>query len=198
MNPQILEAMIQRVAGLLALALVLLSAGIASGQEPNHYRILVPRSAFSGKNGCPDIVRLKDGRLFLAFREGHHHVNVPTPARDHVERYVYDFFRFKDGHADRPRGSRIMGMWSADEGQTWSSPVELVDNPGADGDCMLSVLKDGTVVMTFFHFTVHESMGNHHPLPMIVTPLWRSGNIMEVLVHTSGDGGSTWSKPMKV
>ena len=71
----------------------------------------------------PDVVRLGDGRLLAAYREG----------ADHVR---------SDG--------RICVVESADGGHTWGSPRVAVDGPFDDRDPKLARLADGTVLLSFF------------------------------------------------
>jgi Neuraminidase (sialidase) len=71
----------------------------------------------------PDLVRLADGRLLAAYREG----------ADHMSQV-----------------GRIMVVESADGGQTWSPPRTAVDGPFDDRDPKLVQLADGTVLLSYF------------------------------------------------
>ncbi|WP_305786637.1 sialidase family protein [Symbioplanes lichenis] len=71
----------------------------------------------------PDLVRLPDGTLLAAYREGAGHVR-------------------SDG--------RIRVVTSADGGQTWGRPHTAVDGPWDDRDPKLAVLADGSVLLSWF------------------------------------------------
>lgn len=79
----------------------------------------------------PDVVRLKDGRLFCVFYDGYGHVAFPNAAI------------FKTG-------GRVSGCYSSDEGKTWSQPFVVFDSPFDDRDPSVTVLDDGTVLCNFF------------------------------------------------
>jgi hypothetical protein len=71
----------------------------------------------------PDVVRLPDGRLLAAYREGAAHIE-------------------SDG--------RLCLAESADGGQTWAPPRVAIDGPYDDRDPKLAVLADGTVLLSWF------------------------------------------------
>jgi hypothetical protein len=80
--------------------------------------------AESGKRAFfGDMIKLRDGRLLVAYRESVAHIN-------------------QDG--------RIMVVQSADEGHTWSTPRVAIDTPIDDRDPKLMQATDGTVLMNFF------------------------------------------------
>ncbi|GAA1973113.1 sialidase family protein [Amycolatopsis minnesotensis] len=80
--------------------------------------------AASGKNAYfPDLVRLRGGSLFAAYREGVGHVGM-------------------DG--------KLLSVTSADGGRTWSAPRPLLDTPFDDRDPKLTVTDRGTLFVTYF------------------------------------------------
>ena len=80
--------------------------------------------AESGKRAFfGDMIKLKDGRLLVAYRESVAHIN-------------------QDG--------RIMVVQSRDQGRTWSMPAVAIDTPIDDRDPKLMQMRDGTVLMNFF------------------------------------------------
>jgi predicted neuraminidase len=86
-------------------------------------RITVARAEPGRLAHFPDIVRLADGRLLAAYREGVDHVS--------------------------PDG-RICVVESADGGHTWGQPWVAVDGPYDDRDPKLTRLADGTVLLSYF------------------------------------------------
>jgi hypothetical protein len=70
-----------------------------------------------------DMIKLRDGRLLVAYRESVAHIN-------------------QDG--------RIMVVHSADQGRTWSTPRLAIDTPIDDRDPKLMQMRDGTVLLSFF------------------------------------------------
>jgi len=86
-------------------------------------RITVARAEAGLLAHFPDVVRLADGRLLAAYREG----------ADHVK---------SDG--------RVCVVGSDDGGQTWGRPWVAVDGPHDDRDPKLAMLADGTVLLSYF------------------------------------------------
>ncbi|MEU8821126.1 sialidase family protein [Actinoplanes sp. NPDC048796] len=103
----------------------------------------------------PDVVRLADGRLLAAWRESTGHVKA-------------------DG--------RIRLAESDDNGKTWSAPRTAVDGPFDDRDPKLAVLRDGTVLLSYFVIEWTEPWHTTHGT-------W---------VHRSTDNGETWGEPILV
>jgi hypothetical protein len=71
----------------------------------------------------PDVVRLADGRLLVAYREGTGHVS---------------------------HEGRICTVESTDDGRTWSAPRVAVDGAYDDRDPKLGVTADGGVLLSYF------------------------------------------------
>ncbi len=109
-----------------------------------------------GYEAFPDVVRLTDGRLFCAFYAGYSHVAFPCD--------------------QLPKGGRIVGCYSEDEGATWSTPRTVVDTPLDDRDPSLLQSPDGRLICNFFT----HSPGNLH----------RDSYLVE-----STDAGQTWAEP---
>ncbi|MFO1497254.1 MAG: sialidase family protein [Verrucomicrobiota bacterium] len=80
----------------------------------------------------PDVARLTNGDLFCVFYAGYGHVSLP-----------------KEGW---PRGGRICGVRSPDEGRTWSRPEIVYDGPLDDRDPHVAQLSDGRVACSFFTY----------------------------------------------
>jgi hypothetical protein len=90
----------------------------------NAYPVIVVARAEPGRVAhFPDVVRLPDGRLLAAYREG-------------------------TGHTS-PDG-RISLVDSSDGGHTWGTPRVVVDGPYDDRDPKLAALADGTVLLSYF------------------------------------------------
>ena len=78
----------------------------------------------------PDVCRLQDGRLLCVFYAGWEHVSLPD-----------------DAH---PKGGRVSGCYSSDEGRTWSAAETIYDGPDDDRDPSVVQLPDGTILCNFF------------------------------------------------
>ena len=107
----------------------------------------------------PDVCRVSDGRLLAVFYAGYGHVSMPTDKL--------------------PKGGRISGCFSADEGQTWGPAFTLFDGPYDDRDPSVTQLKDGRLVCSFFTLK---------PKPEGQTGFDGLGSFCV----TSKDGGVTW------
>ena len=78
----------------------------------------------------PDLCRTADGRLLAVFYAGFGHIAMPNEKL--------------------PKGGRISGCFSADEGKTWSEAFTLFDGPYDDRDPSVVQLKDGRLACSFF------------------------------------------------
>jgi predicted neuraminidase len=98
--------------------------------------IVVAQAADGLQAHFPDLVRLADGTLVAAYREGAGHIS---------------------------HEGRITVVSSTDDGQTWSEPQVVVDGPYDDRDPKLAVLSDGTILLSYFvlEWTSEREHQNH-------------------------------------
>ena len=105
----------------------------------------------------PDVARLKNGNLMVVYREG----------GDHYET------------------GRLMKTFSADNGESWSMPEILYDDPVFDDrDPSITVLRSGDVLLTFYKYIRGKkdvTPGNH-----------------QVYTAVSKDDGKTFSEPVPI
>lgn len=106
----------------------------------------------------PDVCRLADGRLLAVFYAGYGHVSLPNE--------------------QLPKGGRVSGCYSSDEGKTWTPAETIYDGPDDDRDPSIAQLSDGRIVCNFFSLRAKEG-GKYDGL----------GSWMV----ESSDGGKTWS-----
>ena len=108
-----------------------------------------------------DVCRLADGRLLCVFYAGYGHIAFPNEKL--------------------PKGGRISGCYSSDEGKTWSEAVTMIDTPVDDRDPSVTQLADGRLLMTFF---TYERIDNTTKTKTYITE--------------STDAGKSWSQPRKL
>ncbi len=126
--------------------------------DPNKDFVHVCRDAGAGGyEAFPDVCRLADGRLLCVFYAGWQHVSLPDEAH--------------------PRGGRISGCFSSDEGATWSPAFTVYDSSDDDRDPSVVQLADGRILCNFF-------------ILRKTADKWRG--LGSWLVE-SADGGATWS-----
>ncbi len=119
-----------------------------------------------GYEAFPDVCRLNDGRLFCVFYDGYSHIAFP------------DANIFKTG-------GRISGCYSEDEGKTWGEPFVVFDSPFDDRDPSVTVLKDGTVLCSFFI------------LDKPADPKTKYRKLGSWFIRSS-DGGKSWNEPTPI
>lgn len=112
-----------------------------------------------GYEAFPDVCRTADGRLLAVFYAGYGHIALPN---EHW-----------------PKGGRVSGCFSSDEGQTWSDAFALFDGPHDDRDPSVTQLKDGRLACVFFSLT--NSPGSQLGYAFAGT-----------FMVTSADNGATW------
>ena len=116
-----------------------------------------------GYEAFPDVCRLKDGRLFCVFYAGYGHVALPNEAL--------------------PKGGRVSGCYSSDEGKTWTPAVTVYDSPDDDRDPSIAQLRDGRLLCTFFSLRAKQG-GGYDGLGSFVIE--------------SSDAGKSWSAPRQL
>ena len=124
----------------------------------NQPDIILAQRTDDKKFHFPDIAKLNDGKLVaVAYLNSMH---VPGGAAD-------------------PMG-RIVSLESTDNGETWSTPEVIVDLSAQQRDPRdpnLTVLPDGTLIMTYF--------AKHYPVSGAANPTINK-------LRFSNDGGNTW------
>ena len=119
---------------------------------PEHHVVVCEDAGAGGYEAFPDVCRLKDGRLLAVFYAGYGHVSRPN--------------------AKLPKGGRVCGCFSSDEGRTWGKPFVVIDMDEDDRDPSVTQLPDGTLLCTFF----------------------QGREVGRVVVTRSPDGGKTSSR----
>ena len=111
----------------------------------------------------PDVCRLADGRLLCVFYAGYGHVALPNE--------------------QLPKGGRIVGCYSSDEGRSWSAAQVIYDGPDDDRDPSITQLRDGQLICTYFSLRGKPD---------------KSWDGLGSLAVTSSDGGKTWGAPQQI
>ena len=121
-------------------------------------RRIVTDAGAGGYQAFPDVCRLKTGELLCVFYAGYTHISHPR--------------------SGLPKGGRIMGVRSSDEGASWSAAVTLVDTDLDDRDPSICCLPDGTLMINFFQYGPYGEC--------------------DTCISESKDHGATWSEPKVV
>lgn len=131
-------------------------------QGASHVLVCTDAGA-GGYEAFPDVCRLQDGRLLCVFYAGYGHVSLPNEAH--------------------PKGGRVSGCFSSDEGRTWTAAQTIYDSPDDDRDPSVAQLSDGRILCNFFSLRTKDGGG------------WTG--LGSWLVE-SADGGKTWSEPRQI
>jgi hypothetical protein len=86
--------------------------------------------------GFPDIVRLRNGHLFIVFYDG----------TGHTTKTIFD----DKGQPIKGVGGQILGIRSNDNGASWSQPFNVADTPLDDRDPSVAQLPNGELLCNFF------------------------------------------------
>lgn len=129
-------------------------------KEGRNYLVICRDGGSGGYEAFPDICRLPDGRLFCVIYAGYDHVSLPSE-------------KWKNG-------GKIIGIYSDNEGRTWSEPVLVYDGPYDDRDPSVTVIDNKKVICNFFSLKPAEG---------------KSYEGLGTYMVVSEDLGQTWSKP---
>lgn len=125
--------------------------------------------------GWPTIVRAKNGDLLIAFSGD------------------------RDWHVD-PWG-KVFVMRSSDGGKTWSAPKVVFDSPLDDRDSGLSVLPDGTIVLSTFTSLAFDNpkIERYRPYRAHAASLTKEAREQWLgnWILLSHDDGKTWGAPRR-
>lgn len=129
------------------------------------WRSVATGASAGGYAAFPDIGRAANGDLFCVFYSGYGHVATPN--------------------ATWPRGGRIQAVRSRDQGRSWSAPEVIVDTDHDDRDPHLAVLRDGSLVCSWFAaVNPAKPLRDHRPLTLFLA--------------RSRDDGGTWGAPEEI
>ncbi len=126
--------------------------------EGKDYIIVAKDGGAGGYEAFPDVCRLPDGRLLCVFYAGYAHVSLPN------EKF--------------PKGGKIAGCISSDEGKTWSEPFTIYDSEYDDRDPSISVVDNQKLICNFFS----------------LKPKDKGWEGVGTKIVSSYDLGKTWSK----
>ncbi len=154
---------------------------------------------FGGWCGWPDVVRLKNGDLYVTFSAGYWHASWPTPLdmppeeKAHLSRKYAWIFEW-----DCPTGGKIMWIRSRDSGRTWTRPKALPLVPGAYYASDVIQLGDGTMLATA---VIQSSSGYWKRMPTSPLEFARvtvNRLPQENIVFRSEDNGETWHEASRL
>jgi len=119
---------------------------------------IVTDAGAGGYQAFPDVCRLKSGDLYCVFYAGYGHVSHPNTIL--------------------PKGGRVCGIQSRDEGKSWSAPTTVIDTMDDDRDPSVCCLPDGNLIVNFFRYGLNGEC--------------------DTCIATSHDAGRSWSEPQIV
>ena len=147
--------------------------GTVEGQtnwSPPHYKVIVTDGGCGGFEAWPDVKRLDDGELLVAFYAGYAHGSPPT---------------------DRlPNSGKMALVRSKDNGVTWGPVETIVDSRDDDHDGSLQQLRDGTLICNYFVDIYYRVIDGKE----VRANWWK----IALRCVRSKDRGKTWSKPIEI
>ena len=145
-----------------------------------------PYPGYGGFVGWVSPIRFRNGDWLLGFSAGYWHASAPTPLRFSAAT-IADYQKMGlPKEIVAPTGGVAMIMRSADGGQTWSQPVDMLDTPDDDRHPAF-VEPDGpdrTLICSLFTYPGADP-GDYAQYPKLAH---------HTAVIRSFDGGRTWDK----
>ena len=125
--------------------------------------VVCPATVKHCRQSEASILPFDDGRLFLGYSD------------------------FYGGNWRDAGAARIMGMWSEDEGETWSAPFLIQDNIGKLNVMEASLLRlpSGRVLLSFMRKDAEGSGA-------------KPGGLLHPMLRFSDDECRTWSEPVQI
>ncbi|HOV32160.1 MAG TPA: sialidase family protein [Candidatus Hydrogenedens sp.] len=150
-------------------AIVLLIAYVygenTSLKEGKDYLVICRDGGVGAYEAFPDICRIPDGRLLCVFYDGYTHVSLPNE--------------------EHPKGGRISGIFSSDEGKTWGEPFVIYDSFYDDRDPSITVIDGKKLICNFFSLKPAENQNER----------WEG---LGTWIICSEDWGKTWSESKQI
>jgi Predicted neuraminidase (sialidase) len=133
-------------------------------------------------NSFPSLARMADGRIIAVFRQ----------ADNSLRKYG------KVTHVDP--SSRVVAVFSSDEGRSWSRPSSVYDDEMGEQDPCVTSLADGSLICTFFRWRVvpikdKALLGEAYKYyGRDIFDRWSAVHVGTACVR-SADCGATWEGP---
>lgn len=106
------------------------------------FKTITNQGGWGDYEAFPDVCKLANGDLLVAFYAGNSHISSPKPSL--------------------PKGGRLCMMRSKDQGSTWSKPCTLLDLEGDDRDPSLMQTRKGTVICNFIKYYGRRNVSATH------------------------------------
>jgi hypothetical protein len=137
---------------------------------PLHYKVIVEDSGCGGFEAWPDVERLDNGELLVAFYAGYAHGSPPTD--------------------QLPNSGKMALVRSKDHGITWGPVETIVDSRDDDHDGSLRQLRDGTLLCNYFVDVYYRMVDGQE----VRDNWWK----IALRCVRSKDRGQTWSEPVEI
>ena len=143
----------------------------AADTVPSPYgKVIVTDGGCGGFEAWPDVKRLDNGELLVAFYAGSAHGSPPTDKR--------------------PNSGKMALVRSKDNGVTWGPVETIVDTRDDDHDGSLQQLRDGTLICNYFIDIYYRMVDGKE----VRGHWWK----IATRCVRSKDRGKTWSKPIEI
>ena len=155
-----------------------------------------PFQGFGGWCGWPDVCRLQNGDLFVAYCAGYWHASWPTPL-DQPKSILEDWKRRGVGWIlewDCPTGGKMMWIRSRDNGKTWTRPKAFPIVPGCYYISDVVQLRDGAMLATAVKKSSFGWWANMPSTPLEFAQVSAKRFPVQNLIFRSDDNGDSWQE----
>ncbi|NUQ64816.1 MAG: exo-alpha-sialidase [Pirellulales bacterium] len=156
-----------------------------------------PFQGFGGWCGWPDVCRLQNGDLFVAYSAGYWHASWPTPL-DMPAGMVAQWGVGWLAEWNCPTGGKMVWIRSRDNGKTWTRPKAFPVVPGCYYVSDMLQLRNGAILAAAVRHTNYGFWDQMPTTPLEYARMAANRFPIQNILFRSDDNGETWQETGRI